>query len=218
MRPSEFFQRCYAACPQGHMVNLCSLSRDGGKRPRLAYHGSVEVHDLVRLDKFAGESVESNLYFSVCTVDAAPMPGRRGSAEDARGVPVFWADIDVAGKPGAKKDYPTADEALSALRQMPAAPDIVLSTGGGFHAYWILPEVLDARLELTRNRIRAWEGKIRWLLKGKALDSVSDVARILRLPGSRNWNHGGYLIHAIDLGNPGGGGFVGKDIGGAPTV
>lgn len=84
--------------------------------------------------------------------------------------PFLWADVD-AKKVGSKP------LALAALNAFPAPPHIVVDSGGGYHAYWLLtrPEPLDRAQEVMR-----------WIAKSVDGDNVQDGARILRVPGTYN--------------------------------
>jgi hypothetical protein len=61
-------------------------------------------------------------------------------------------------------------------------PSVVVNSGGGFHAYWLLyePMVIDDsnRAAITSLQYR-WVGHV-------GGDDVKDLARVLRLPGTRN--------------------------------
>jgi hypothetical protein len=136
----------------------------------------------------------TDVYFGVCLQDpAAERPGSRGSAESAVVVPGVWADLDVAG-PGKKKVHAPSVEALLAhlAQRIEQRPSIVLLTGGGLHAWWLFDEPLVLTDEAERRGaaelVHRWQARLRAVLeeKGWALDSTHDLARVMRLPGTRN--------------------------------
>jgi len=99
----------------------------------------------------------------------------------------LWVDIDV-GKGG----YKDSKEVINALAVFVRDtgipfPTVLLHSGNGFHAYWVfdkpLPKSGWARLS---NALKA-----ACLGKGFKIDPVctADAARILRLPGTRNYKN-----------------------------
>lgn len=89
---------------------------------------------------------------------------------------VLWADIDAKQFDGGK------GHALVAVNNFPGPrPQIVVDSGGGYHAYWLLDEYVpfvDASPVISR---------IADLVGG---DHVQDAPRVLRLPGTLNWKRG----------------------------
>lgn len=92
--------------------------------------------------------------------------GRRENVAPAK---VLWADVDL-------KDRPDALERLRAFRPR---PHLVVSSGGGYHAYWLVEEQLDAdELHRANKRIAHALG---------ADMQATEPARILRPPGTSNY-------------------------------
>lgn len=111
----------------------------------------------------------------------------RGKAKDALYITSLWIDIDEPGESG----YRRAMEALTPMAS------IIISSGGGYHAYWLLNKPL---LITDDNR-----AMVKQTLKGMALacgsdTKVADLARIMRLPGTINTKPGrGARCEAIDF-------------------
>lgn len=100
------------------------------------------------------------------------------------GLKAFWIDLDA----GAGKPYASAGVAYSTFETWRAAahlpPAVIVSSGGGVHAYWPLRDALDLGRWLdAATRLRALCGQ-----HGLAIDpsSTIDAARILRPPGTHN--------------------------------
>jgi hypothetical protein len=135
-----------------------------------------------------------NAYFSVCLVREGIEFGSRGHAEDAVAIPGFWADFDL------QKHGISEEQALDILSQCPEPTVIVRSSDRGWHVYWLFEQVwyLPSLEENLRARAasRAFAAKFDSVAAAvtgrptdaKELDNVSDLARVLRLPGSRNFN------------------------------
>lgn len=101
----------------------------------------------------------------------------RGKAHDACAVTALWVDVDTPGEDG-------YIQLISSI----IPPSIVVSSGGGWHGYWLLvePHLLpddEARANVKRT------------LKGMAIacggdTKVADLARIMRIPGTINTKPG----------------------------
>lgn len=84
---------------------------------------------------------------------------------------VLWADIDG-------KRFPTKDVALFTVNRFLVTPQILVDSGHGYHAYWLLskPEPTELASHAMRGIARTIGG-----------DNVADPARVLRVPGTRNY-------------------------------
>lgn len=88
--------------------------------------------------------------------------------ENVRAISFLWADVDHVNE----------EEMQARLRGVPVPPSMVVSSGGGFHLYWILDGYysVDAELETALKRVAKWVGG----------DHTQNVNRLLRVVGSRN--------------------------------
>jgi hypothetical protein len=110
-------------------------------------------------------------------VGAAPRRGEDGTRAGVSRLLAIWADLD------AKAGY-TRESRIEQFAKLPDQPSIVVWTGGGFHAYWLLKESAEGPEELSRA-----ECIMRRIAEGLASDPVHDRSRILRVPGTRNWKY-----------------------------
>jgi hypothetical protein len=117
---------------------------------------------------------------------------RRCVSAEIAGIAGFWADLDLKSDAHSKKALPaTVAEALSIV---PASlpPTIVILTGNGAHAWWLFKEPYVFDDDDDRNAIASHVARWHTLLClnasscGWAYDRLSDLARILRIPGTRN--------------------------------
>lgn len=100
----------------------------------------------------------------------------------------IWADIDAGNQ--------TAEDARGLLiesvkRLGIPAPNLLVRSGGGYHAYWLLSEVVPCAGEDEQKRIRETLSRLVHGIGGDlagahACQKATDVARILRLPGTFN--------------------------------
>jgi len=115
-----------------------------------------------------------NIYFG-----ANPRTGQKRLQGDIRDIISIWADIDGKNFPGGKP------EALAGLESFPLTPNILIDSGNGFHAYWILEEpLLDIADEAERLLIKQVVSGVGIALRGDK--AVHNLDRIMRLPGA--WN------------------------------
>jgi P4 family phage/plasmid primase-like protien len=134
----------------------------------------------------------NGLYFCVSTIrEEATIPDGKSSLrckENAAEIPALFADTDSKDIEG---DLPTAVERI---RTLPLPPSKIVWSGHGLHCYWVLTEPLDCQKD--RDRI---EGLLRQLadLVGGDL-ACTEVARLMRLPGSHNTKDGDWLEVAVE--------------------
>lgn len=84
---------------------------------------------------------------------------------------ILWADVDA-------KNFANKGAALASLNMYPIRPSIVVDSGNGFHAYWLLDNPLPkGEAQLAMKEIARICGG----------DAVSDFPRVLRLPDTRNF-------------------------------
>jgi hypothetical protein len=140
---------------------------------------------------------------------AAPGIGHvRGFARTARAIGGLWCDLDVAGEGHAKHHLPPDLAAIgSLLDALPARRTWTIATGGGVHAWWRFnePWLLDSDDD-RRHAARlafGWQGVVRAAVtaRGWVMDSTHDLARVMRIPGTRSKKHGGFLV--TDFGEEG---------------
>ncbi|MBI1338474.1 MAG: hypothetical protein GC164_16145 [Phycisphaera sp.] len=140
-----------------------------------------EVEDFVaRAEELDGYEV----WFRVTPMHTQPESGR-GKVDDTAVMPALYIDLDV-GKPGSPTDAQAARKLLEEL--VPLPPSMVVGSGHGLHAYWVLKDPVTD-LEHAKHIAEGWKGYVqrRAETEGYKLDSVFDLARILRLAGTRNY-------------------------------
>jgi hypothetical protein len=115
-------------------------------------------HDLTSLLANQQEG-EFGIYFGAC-----PRFRKSGKNEDVKSIPALWADMDGNNAKGIFSFKPT--------------PDIIVYSGNGYHAYWLLNKPTQAN-EISQKTLRM-------IQRNCGSDNVSDFARVLRLPGSFN--------------------------------
>jgi hypothetical protein len=138
----------------------------------------------------------NDVYFGVCPYRQVAA-GSRGNAGDAAAMVGLWADIDVAGPAHAKNDLPpTAVEAFDLLYECARPPTLIISSGYGLQAWWVFDEPFLIRTEADRIKAakmaKGWVDHVQTRADrhGWKIDPVGDLARVLRLPGTKNHKQG----------------------------
>jgi len=141
-------------------------------------------------------SAKSEVYVGMGLFRTPPATGqgRRGTEKDVDAIAALWADIDVADPKAHKgKAYPKSyDEARSIARVSDIAPSVEVESGYGLHCYWLLQEPWIFETpddhKQARHAMMRWLGTIKSQAKARDLhvDSVFDLARVLRVAGTVN--------------------------------
>lgn len=145
----------------------------------------------------AAESIprDRDCYLGCGLTDAAKGPNERAIAGEIIALPGFWADVDIAdeGHAGRKRRPETLEVARRLLRSFTGfPPSITVASGHGLQAWWLFKEPLIFKTAAERvtagAQLRAFGDAC--LARAKAagydLDSVYDLARIMRIPGTMN--------------------------------
>ena len=118
----------------------------------------------------------------------------RFTEEEVGGLAGMWADIDVAHPVHKKPNLPpTQEQALTTLEEALLEPTLLVDSGHGIQAWWLFeqPWLFQSieEHELGRRAAQWWHQHIKALYtaRGWTTDSVFNLDRIMRLPGT--WNN-----------------------------
>jgi hypothetical protein len=137
---------------------------------------------------------ETDVYFGVGLRGRDLGKRERGGDPDVVAIPGLWLDLDIAG-PGHKGSAlpRDVDEGLDFLGELEHSPSVIVHSGGGLHVYWLFREPWafersSAEWRAAVDTSIGWQAHIRERAKarGWSVDKTSDLARILRLPGTLN--------------------------------
>lgn len=110
----------------------------------------------------------------------------RGTTETALAIHALWLDLDF------DKGFRNMEGVRKFLNALPYPPSLIVVSGGGAHVYWLLKEAL----EISDQDRSAAAIELGWLqycrsiakIEMKAeLDAIADLARVLRVPGTKNF-------------------------------
>ncbi len=119
---------------------------------------------------------------------------RRVANHDAAGILALWSDIDIASDAHAKSNLPPDQHTAAALIADAGLPEpsILVHSGHGLQAWWLLDEPWIFTGHTDRDRAtklaHAWNAALKRTAgqQGWTVDSVYDLSRVLRLPGTVN--------------------------------
>src|ERR1017187_7843536 len=146
-----------------------------------------------------------DVYVGVALSRADRGPTHRCVSDDVAGIGGFWADLDLKSEAHTKALPATIADALSIIPEcMP--PTVVIATGNGAHAWWLFkePYVFDDAEDRkdTAMLVSRWQTllRLRASQRGWSFDRLSDLARVLRIPGTANMkdpnNPKGVTLHS----------------------
>mgnify|MGYP001616203356 FL=1 len=137
----------------------------------------------------------ADVYFGVGLGPVAGSAGSRTLAENVSAIAGIWVDIDYRHAAHKKQNLPpTIDAAVELAASMPQPPSMVISTGHGIHAWWLFKEPWELENEAERAEARwmvqTWQEAIRARARAREwdVDPTHDLARIMRLPDTRNFS------------------------------
>jgi hypothetical protein len=143
--------------------------------------------------QFAAAVTGMDVYVGVGLSKDDHGPARRCKSEEVSGICGIGTDLDLKSEAHGNKPLPaTLADALSILPPL-MPPTIIIATGNGAHAWWLFKEPLifdsgEERAEAAR-LVARWHTMLRLnsAARGWVYDRLSDLARILRIPGTRNY-------------------------------
>jgi hypothetical protein len=167
----------------GYLVLWCKATK------LTACFAAGEVDALLKVVE-AGP--EQDWYVALGTQTERLLPQKRGSVGSVKHVPGFFADIDFREAED-RADYPVdEEEALRVLATFSIQPSAIVRSGGGLHVHWFLDKGFEIGrpkdLKLARDISDGFQHALvsHFQLNGRKIDSVGDLARLFRLPGTLN--------------------------------
>jgi len=183
---AAFLRDLYGDDPPGYL-SVCTFTNQVPK-----------VHWIKASDYEAAGSLFESLarehdgYFGVC-LHGEPKGNKRGNAAEAIAMAGLWLELDWQDAAHKKTTLPpTQADALSLIDDFPLPPTKVVFSGHGAHVWWLYrePWIFEtdgdnaAAAKLSRGFQQHFINKAR--RKGWEIDNTSDLARVLRPPGT--WN------------------------------
>ena len=163
---------------------LIGLDIEGGSRTNLRQPRHLFSQSWEDLEANAKTLIDEgyNVYFA-CSSYASDL---NRTAKNASRAKSFWMDLDVGDSPTKFPNKNAAvDELIKFCGSVGLPTPTLVDSGGGLHIYWVLEEAIDSKTWA------ATANKLKTLCKTHDFKAdpvvTSDVARILRLPGTLNY-------------------------------
>jgi len=183
MTPLEFLNQLWQYKPDEQYILIWTLP---DKRSRWF----TSVPDAA--EYVAGVNGSKDVYVGLGLAGKDYGPTRRCVSGEVTGIAGIGSDFDLLSEAHGKKALPrTVQEALSILPPG-MEPSFVVLTGNGLHCWWLLKEPCmletDAERSDTARVVARWHTllRLRAAARGWAYDRLSDLARVLRIPGTVN--------------------------------
>ena len=175
---TDFLARVFGPVTEGD-VYVCSLPNERGM-PGQPGEKYLRSRDMGEIAGFCTkwDRPGRGLFFCVGTLRPDAVPTEKGSyrtKDNVSEMHVVHSDIDL-------KDITIPlGEVVVRLRHLPLRPSIIVMSGHGVHAYWLLKEGLGQE---HREAIEAALKQLADLVGGDL--QVAECSRLMRLPGTHN--------------------------------
>lgn len=180
MTPHEFLEQLWAEKPSDLYLLIWTLQDKRSRWFRNIDEAAAAVAETPQ-DVYTGVGLSPRDYG----------PSRRCPSEEIACIAGLWADFDLKSEAHRKALPATIPDALSIIPHgMP--PSIVVATGNGAHAWWLFKEpwIFDDAVERERaaGLVHRWHTLLQENAqqRGWSFDRLSDLARVLRIPGTVN--------------------------------
>lgn len=164
--PISFFNELFQDSLDSHFIES-----------RVIQGAAVKQSWFKDLGEFLAASLDqpegSGMYYGI-----HPRDSKNGSGQAISFVTCLHADLDFKGFKGGP------DEVQARLKSFQFPATVVVSSGNGLHAYWFLKEPEELEDKDLFERIQAG------LQRHLGADKTHDLARILRIPGTKNYKNG----------------------------
>lgn len=153
---------------------------------------------------------DSDVWFGINPITGpARTGGKRGSADDVTALACLWADLDV--KPGACHSIEHAELLIADLSAvLGTVPAVVIHSGHGLQPLWLIDDNESRNLDPQKRAqaavvLKRWGRLVATIAAARdiTVDSVFDLPRILRVPGTINHKHPAEPMPAYAIAYPG---------------
>lgn len=119
---------------------------------------------------------------------------KKGSAEAAASVLALWVDVDCDDAPAKRS------ASLEKLHAFDPPPSVIIDSGGGWHAYWLLDQPFELRDDAARQHIASILYGL-FAAVGGDEDYARSVASLMRMPNTVNTKpeRGGMVATVIEF-------------------
>lgn len=165
--------------PEGLWLLMWTMTSSGSRRSQWYQ----DTQDLV-------VPPDRNVYLGAGLSPRNFGPHGRCAAEQIAALPGVWADIDYGSEGHEGKAYPPdIDSALEIVSGSFPEPSAIVRSGHGLQVWWLFDEPLEldeGNRSHVRQALAAFSSVLKRRMGQYTMDSVWDLARVMRIPGSVN--------------------------------
>ena len=180
-----FFKEMFSDIPEGYFFNIWTLSNK-----TTSWFQSAETAANYVKNRTAGKDI----YFGIGLTKTPTAANKRGTKENVHGIVGVHFDIDVDDSEGhKKKNLPqTYNDVADLLQDFGPQPSVYVYSGGGTQVYYLFKEPWLFENDTDRQEAEMFIRRCHETMKqcaqkrGWTIDSVFDVTRVMRLPGTIN--------------------------------
>ena len=183
----RFFKTLYRS--QSGVLELRTFGSDGqdatSKQLRTTAHRLRDfvpvingTYDHARIEKFLKgcEQAKLGAFFGVALRAQASLKTRKGDGAHCQTLTTLFVDADWK--------HLGEEEARRRIKDCPLQPSLIVESGAGLHVYWMLTQPFYLKKEMAT--AKRWLRHIAASVADVVDETVSEPARVLRIPGSYN--------------------------------
>lgn len=166
-----FFTTIFGTAPSDTLIELRPINakKEYAKAKYVKISSMREVIDSVEKDALSGEC---NCFYGVL-----PRTTTQGCDNAIDYIQTFWVDLD------AKHFNNDKLNTLKALDKFALTPTIIVDSGHGYHAYWVLKSCVHLKDDKLRQEATSVSKALHRMI---GADATFNISRILRVPGTMN--------------------------------
>jgi P4 family phage/plasmid primase-like protien len=183
-KATDFIKAVFGSHVTEHPIRLSSFDNDksgGHQSKHLTTRDSGEVSTFMSKYDRDGRA----LFFSVGTLKDDT---KERSKENVAEISMLHVDIDLKDVDDSRADVERKLQQLTSPDGRAFPPSVVVFSGHGLHAYWLLTESIDPHVDTNQADIELDLHTLADLVGGDT--KVCEIARLMRLPGSHNTKFG----------------------------
>lgn len=167
----RFLNTLFQKISEDKFIELrCIPINQGQGAPIQYFFSKNEIDSLVSM----AEALDKSKAYHIC-MGVLPRDQRAsGSANNVTNLQALWIDLDAKNV--------SLSELYAEIDKFSLEPSIVVSSGHGYHCYWLLDDVHT----LSKDEIKEIATKLH---KATNADKTFDASRVLRLPGTTNYKN-----------------------------
>jgi hypothetical protein len=128
-----------------------------------------------------------DVYFGIHPTAERKSQNERAQVTDITAVNCLFAEFDAKdfGDSTTQDLEISKEKTLRHIEHLHQKPCVIIDSGGGYHCYWLLKEPFIISDDFSRHRAKTAQAN--WVQYVGGDSAAKDLARVLRVPGTRNY-------------------------------